>query len=244
MVIDKDFRGGGAREGCASPHTPFPPAAAGQPGETNGMVHGGPQALHPSPPEGDPVSHVIKPLLRSTSSPGAGYGESGFPHTLLMVLEKFIRYTGLAVGLMVFEKFIRSAGLAVGLKPSARGCEGRLRGLERMMYSKTIRPRLRDAKPACAGESGVCIQRSLAAYVHVRRSSAWRTTPAAHGPGARVGRARHVSAGTVTAPSLTLPRWAREPGSSPQRGEAGRGAERGARWSPQPSMRLRRTTPQ
>ncbi len=68
-----------------------------------------------------------------------------------MVFEKFIRYAGLAVGLMVFEKFIRYAGLAVGLKPSARGCEGRLRGLERMMYSKTIRPRLRNAKPACAG---------------------------------------------------------------------------------------------
>jgi hypothetical protein len=75
---------------------------------------------------------------------------------------------------MVFEKFIRYAGLAVGLKPSARGCEARLRGLERIisfkdhtpsargcearlrglersMYSKTIRPRLGDAKPACAG---------------------------------------------------------------------------------------------
>ena len=39
---------------------------------------------------------------------------------------------------MVFEKFIRDAGLAVGLKPSATECEARLRGLERMMYSKTI----------------------------------------------------------------------------------------------------------
>jgi len=72
----------------------------------------------------------------------------------LMVFEKFIRYAGLAVGLMVFEKFIRYAGLAVGLKPPARGCEGRRRGLERMMYSKTISPRLGDAKPAGAGESG------------------------------------------------------------------------------------------
>jgi hypothetical protein len=52
---------------------------------------------------------------------------------------------------MVFEKFIRYAGLAVGLKPSATECEGRLRGLERMMYSKTIRPRLRNAKATCAG---------------------------------------------------------------------------------------------
>ena len=40
---------------------------------------------------------------------------------------------------MVFEKLIRYIGLAVGLKPSATGCEARLRGLERMMYSKTMR---------------------------------------------------------------------------------------------------------
>jgi len=51
----------------------------------------------------------------------------------LMVFEKFIRYASLAVGLMVFEKFIRYTGPAVGLKPSARGCEGRRRGRERMM---------------------------------------------------------------------------------------------------------------
>ena len=79
-----------------------------------------------------------------------------------MVFEQFIRYAGLAVGLMVFEQFIRYTGLAVGLKPSARGCEGRLRGLERMMYSKTISPQLRDAKPACAAESGVILQRPSA----------------------------------------------------------------------------------
>jgi hypothetical protein len=48
-----------------------------------------------------------------------------------MVIEQFIRYAGLAVGLMVFEQFIRYAGLAVGLKPSAR-----------------------DAKAACAAWSG------------------------------------------------------------------------------------------
>jgi hypothetical protein len=68
-----------------------------------------------------------------------------------MVSEKFIRYAGLAVGLMVFEKFIRYPALAVGLKPSATGCEARLRGLERIIFSKTISPRLRNAKPACAG---------------------------------------------------------------------------------------------
>jgi len=51
---------------------------------------------------------------------------------------------------MVFEKFIRYAGLAVGLKPSARQGEGRRRGLERMMSSKTIRPRPGKAKAAGA----------------------------------------------------------------------------------------------
>ena len=60
-------------------------------------------------------------------------------------------------------------------------------------------------------------------YVHVRRSCAWRTTPAATGPGARASRPRHGSAGTVPAPSLTLPHWEREPGSSPQRGRLGGG---------------------
>jgi len=62
---------------------------------------------------------------------------------------------------------------------------------------------------------------------------AWRTSPAATGPGARAGRPRHSSAGTAPAPSLTLSRRGREPGSSPQRGEAGRGAARGEGYSPQ-----------
>ena len=75
------------------------------------------------------------------------------------VFEQCIRSAGLAVGFMVFEQFIRSAGLAVGLKPSAMECEARLRGLERSMYAKTISPRLPNAKPAGAGESGVCMQR-------------------------------------------------------------------------------------
>ena len=76
-----------------------------------------------------------------------------------MVIEKFIRHTRLAVGLMVFEKFIRYTGLAVELKPSATGCEACRRGLYRIMYSKTISPRLWDAKPAGAGESGGIVQR-------------------------------------------------------------------------------------
>jgi len=51
---------------------------------------------------------------------------------------------------MVIEKFIRYVDLAVGLKPSAMGCEARLRGRERMNFSKTILPaetrRGRDAR--------------------------------------------------------------------------------------------------
>ena len=37
---------------------------------------------------------------------------------------------------------------------------------------------------------------------------------------------------------MAKPPWRREPGSSPQRGEAGREAERCKRCSPQPSTRL------
>ena len=56
-----------------------------------------------------------------------------------MVFGQFIRYAGLAVGLMEIENVIRCPALAVGLKPSARQGEARLRGLCRIMYSKTIR---------------------------------------------------------------------------------------------------------
>jgi hypothetical protein len=41
---------------------------------------------------------------------------------------------------MVIEKLIRYVELAVGLKPSAMGCEARLRGLERINFSKTMQP--------------------------------------------------------------------------------------------------------
>jgi hypothetical protein len=49
-----------------------------------------------------------------------------------------IRYTPGAVGLMEIENVFRYPALAVGLKPSAMQGEARLRGLERIMYSKTI----------------------------------------------------------------------------------------------------------
>ena len=65
------------------------------------------------------------------------------PHGRLMVFGQFIRYAGLAVGLMEIENVIRCPALAVGLKPSARQGEARLRGRERIIFSKTISPRLR-----------------------------------------------------------------------------------------------------
>ena len=49
-----------------------------------------------------------------------------------------IRSTAQAVGLMAIENLFRYPALAVGLKPSAIQGEARLRGLERIMYSKTI----------------------------------------------------------------------------------------------------------
>ena len=52
---------------------------------------------------------------------------------------------------MEIANLFRYTALAVGLKPSASQGEARLRGLERIMYSKTISPRLCKAKPACAG---------------------------------------------------------------------------------------------
>jgi len=52
---------------------------------------------------------------------------------------------------MEIENVFRYTALAVGLKPSAMQGEARLRGLWRIMYSKTISPRLGKAKPACAG---------------------------------------------------------------------------------------------
>ena len=41
---------------------------------------------------------------------------------------------------MEIENLFRSTALAVGLKPSARQGEARLRGLWRIMYSKTMTP--------------------------------------------------------------------------------------------------------
>ncbi len=65
------------------------------------------------------------------------------------------RSTALAVGLMEIENLIRSTARAVGLKPSANQGKARLRGLWRIISSKTIRPRLHKAKPACAGSTGI-----------------------------------------------------------------------------------------
>ena len=63
----------------------------------------------------------------------------------LMEIEK-IRYAPFAVGLMAIENLFRYPALAVGLKPSASQGEARLRGLHRIISSKTISPRLCKAK--------------------------------------------------------------------------------------------------
>jgi len=49
-----------------------------------------------------------------------------------------LRYAPRAVGLMEIENIIRYTPCAVGLKPSARQGKARLRGLWRIIYSKTI----------------------------------------------------------------------------------------------------------
>jgi len=77
----------------------------------------------------------------------------------MMEIENQIRYAPRAVGLMEIEHLIRYTPRAVGLKPSAMQGEARLRGLYRNNYSKTISPRLSEAKPACAGCTGLFLQR-------------------------------------------------------------------------------------
>ncbi len=77
----------------------------------------------------------------------------------VMKIEHLIRYAPLAVGLMEIENLFRYPARAVGLKPSASQGEARLRGLWRIISSKTISPRLARAKPACAGYTGLFIQR-------------------------------------------------------------------------------------
>ena len=76
-----------------------------------------------------------------------------------MEIEHLIRYTTLAVGLMEIENLIRYTARAVGLKPPAMRGEARLRGLYRIISSKSISPRLCKAKPACAGYGGIIPQR-------------------------------------------------------------------------------------
>jgi hypothetical protein len=98
----------------------------------------------------------------------------------LMTIEHLFRSTAPAVGLMEIENLFRYTALAVGLKPSANQGKARLRGLYRIIYSKTISPRLWNARPACAGYGGLCTQRPYA-LGQARRS------PPAH-PGMRAGR--------------------------------------------------------
>jgi hypothetical protein len=109
---------------------------------------------------------LIQPAGLARPQPGLMEIENLFRYTALAVglmeIENLFRSTALAVGLMEIENLFRSTALAVGLKPSASQGEARLRGLYRIIYSKTISPRLCKAKPACAGYTGLFIQRPSA----------------------------------------------------------------------------------
>ena len=94
---------------------------------------------------------------------------------------------------MEIENLFRYAALAVGLKPSANQGKARLRGLWRIISSKTIRPRLARAKPACAGYGGLFPQRPYA-LGYTRQSPPARALPdyvfKDHTPSAMRGEAR------------------------------------------------------
>ena len=86
---------------------------------------------------------------------------------------------------------------------------------------------------------GAGVWGSQVPHGHVRRSCAWRTPPAAHGPGARASRPRRGAAGTVTAPLPSPPpAGGGESGSTPQRGEGRRGGQRRMRVGEQPMFTL------
>ena len=110
---------------------------------------------------------------------------------------------------MEIENLFRYAALAVGLKPSANQGKARLRGLWRIMYSKTIHPRLCEATPACTGYGGLCIQRPYTLGYARRRSPARAMadyvfkdhTPSAMRGDARLrGRERIICSKTISPP--------------------------------------------
>ena len=95
---------------------------------------------------------------------------------------------------MAIENLFRYPALAVGLKPSANQGKARLRGLYRIISSKTISPRLTRAKPACAGYTGLFIQRPLfRSSVRTAIEQREGVTPAHPGScGAACGRNAHA----------------------------------------------------
>ena len=77
-------------------------------------------------------------------------------------------------------------------------CKARLRGLERVISSKTIRPRLWNAKPACAGYSGLFTQRPSTCSMALKLRSGWSA--------AYPAKRRTVSGFSTPRPPL-LPVW-------------------------------------
>jgi len=103
-------------------------------------------------------------MMAAFACVGAGTNGQAAPPSrpTLMEIEHLIRYAPLAVGLMEIEHLIRYAPLAVGVNPSASQGEARLRGLERIISSKTISvgliaqralPRPHTGGCACGGTS-------------------------------------------------------------------------------------------
>ncbi len=72
----------------------------------------------------------------------------------VMEIENLIRYAPRAVGLMEIENLFRYTERAVGLKPSAIQGKARLRGLQWIIYSKTITPRVIALLSAISCRSG------------------------------------------------------------------------------------------
>jgi hypothetical protein len=111
-----------------------------------------------------------------------------------METEHLFRSTALAVGLkpsaMRGEARLRGLERAVAdyllkdHKPSAMECKARLRGLYRIISSRTISPRLWNAKPACAGENRAPSfrnRRDAASGAHASGAHPGRDAPALQG---------------------------------------------------------------
>ena len=87
---------------------------------------------------------VVRPARRFSVRRGGGAGSAACACTTV---------SNARADVMEIENLFRYTALAVGLKPSAMQGEARLRGLERIISSKTITSALRARSPADAGRA-------------------------------------------------------------------------------------------